>query len=79
MFSESASSFQAFVPMQIPELGYTMWAQPLFDFRILSKKWRACNMAINDRLSLAAVTMLEDLPEEVDLILAADEFQERTP
>lgn len=54
--------------MQIPKLGYTMRAQPLFDFRILSKKRRAYKIDVNDRLSLEDVTKLEDLPEEVDLM-----------
>jgi len=55
----------SFVVMQIPKLGYTMRAQPLLDFRILSKKRRAYKIDVNDRLSLEDVTKLEDLPEQV--------------
>ncbi len=45
--------------MQIPKIDYTMQAQALFDFRILSQKRWTYKMDINDRL------ILEDLPEEV--------------
>lgn len=55
----------SFVVQQIPKLGYTMRAQPVFDFRLFSKQKRAYKIDVNDRLSLEDITSLEDLPVEV--------------